>query len=206
VTVTNVTPGVIVISHNLHQAGVAVRGPLSHVGHGRTLTLSNAPPGTYVFEFADVPHHLAPPAQTNQLAAGETLRVTGRWTFADVNANGLADSWEEQYFGAAAPGRPGTLDSDGDGFSDRAEFLAGTNPTNAAARLALRPPLPVASAQLLLGWDAAPGRGYRVQGSADGTAWSALTGWLRAAGTALTATVSRPTNGAPHLFRLEVEP
>ncbi|MFN0067144.1 MAG: S8 family serine peptidase, partial [Limisphaerales bacterium] len=198
ITVTNITPGRIVIANNLSQASVALRGPLSRLDRGDLITVSNAPPGTYVVEWAPVPFYTAPPAVTNDLAGGQTLRLEGRYTFADANSNGLPDAWEVQYFGAAPPGRPAGADTDGDGMSELAEFQAGTNPTNAASRLVLRTPVPTAG-QLFLAWEAAPGRSYRVQGSADAAGWTALTDWLRTSGTASSASVARPTNGAPYL-------
>lgn len=205
ITVTNITPGVIVISNNLSQAGVSLRGPLSRIERGDLITVSNAPPGAYAVEWTEVPFFNVPPAVTNDLAGGQTLRFEGRYTFADANTNALPDAWEVQYFGAAPLGRPAGTDTDGDGMNDLAEFHAGTNPTNAASRLVLRTPVPTAG-QLFLGWEAAPGRSYRVQGSADAAGWSGLTDWLRASGSALSANVPQPTNGTPYLFRLEVKP
>lgn len=47
--------------------------------------------------------------------------------------DGLPDWWELQFFGTTA--RDGSADFDGDGFSDLAEYIADTNPTNAVSRL-----------------------------------------------------------------------
>ena len=60
----------------------------------------------------------------------------------DANDNGVPDQYENylSYLmalqGLAGPYDP-DADSDGDGFSNRAEFLAGTNPLNAADRLTI---------------------------------------------------------------------
>ncbi|HMO64669.1 MAG TPA: hypothetical protein PKE47_05520, partial [Verrucomicrobiota bacterium] len=205
ISVANITPGLLILSNNLSQASVSLRGPLNRLERGDLIVLSNAPPGTYRFEWGDVPWYTTPPSRTNDLVSGQTLLIEGRYTFTDANGNGLPDAWEIQYFGAAPPGRPGTLDSDGDGLNDLAEFLAGTNPTNAASRLALNLPVPTGGGWLF-GWEASPGRSYRMLGSADAQAWSALTGWLRAAGNAQSAVLPPGTNGAPHLFRLEAKP
>lgn len=53
----------------------------------------------------------------------------------DLDGNGLDDAWEIRFFGRAGVD-PGA-DADGDGFGNRAEFLAGTDPTDAASRPAL---------------------------------------------------------------------
>ena len=60
----------------------------------------------------------------------------------DANGNGVPDQYEDylSYLmalqGLAGPYDP-DADSDGDGFSNRVEFLAGTNPLNAADRLVI---------------------------------------------------------------------
>lgn len=53
--------------------------------------------------------------------------------FADANGNGMADNWETDFFGGTntVVGAP-SADPDGDGVVNRLEFIAGSNPTNAA--------------------------------------------------------------------------
>ncbi len=60
-------------------------------------------------------------------------------TVPDADGDGLPDAWEVAYFGAtnAVAGAPGD-DRDGDGASNGAEYLAGTNPTNAQSRFTVR--------------------------------------------------------------------
>ncbi len=50
----------------------------------------------------------------------------------DSDNNGLPDYWEQQYFHTLTGTSP-TADPDGDGMSNLQEFLADTNPTNAAS-------------------------------------------------------------------------
>jgi hypothetical protein len=50
----------------------------------------------------------------------------------DSDNNGLPDYWEEQYFHTLTGTSP-TADPDGDGMSNLQEFMADTNPTNAAS-------------------------------------------------------------------------
>jgi hypothetical protein len=56
------------------------------------------------------------------------VEVTAVDPNADGNANGIADSWEQQYF----PGQSvdPNADSDGDGTSNLMEYIAGTIPTS----------------------------------------------------------------------------
>jgi hypothetical protein len=60
---------------------------------------------------------------------------------ADFDRDGMADSWEVLYGFNTNSVADAALDSDGDGMINRGEYVAGTNPTNAASvlRLALTP-------------------------------------------------------------------
>ena len=64
---------------------------------------------------------------TNRSGRVEVLYSTGNSSNPDVDGNGIADAWEQLYFPNGAPS-PET-DSDGDGASNRFEYIAGTNPT-----------------------------------------------------------------------------
>ncbi len=59
-------------------------------------------------------------AHSNPLVAGD---------FPDTDSDGLNDGWETFYFGNLATGN---VDSDSDGFSNSAEMLAGSSPTDPA--------------------------------------------------------------------------
>ncbi|MBL9126273.1 MAG: choice-of-anchor J domain-containing protein, partial [Verrucomicrobiales bacterium] len=206
VTVSTFVPGTLVLSNNLHQATVSLRGPLNRVDRGLVTVITNAPPGEYRVEFGDVPFHVTPSPRTNNLVEGATLVVRGDYAFPDSNADGISDLWEERYLGGAAAGHQPDEDRDGDGASDLAEFLAGSNPTNAVSNLRLMPPASIGAGGLSLKWESALGHAYRVWGSSNAVSWAPMTEWLRAAGTAQSTTVPAPTPGSPYLYRLQVEP
>jgi hypothetical protein len=205
-SVDSYVPGTLILSNNLHQASVALRGPVSRTERGRLTVLTNLPPGDYTFEYAAVPFLQAPPTAAHTLVGGATLVVSGAYTFPDTNADGVSDLWEERYLGGIRPGHRPDDDADADGFPDLAEFLAGTNPTNATSRLLLLAPQTTATGDLVLRWESAAGRGYRVHGTADAVRWEPVGDWQRAASSASSATVPGPPNGLPYLFRLEAQP
>jgi hypothetical protein len=108
--------------------------------------------------------------------------------------------WMEQYFGNNISAWPSTTaDSDGDGMSNYQEFLAGTNPTNAASvlRVQIGKTSPgqqsnqalqtqqsgQASLGMYVSWNTQPGLTYQVQMTTDFTSWSNVGAPRFAAGT-----------------------
>jgi len=91
----------------------------------------------------------------------------------DDNANGLPDDWEAQNFGIDQSVWPTpTFDSDGDGVSNRNEFLAGTDPKDASSFLHVA--LVETVQGPLVKWNSRPGGIYQVQWSADLKVWNNL--------------------------------
>jgi hypothetical protein len=206
VTISNAASGTIVISNNLSQARFTLTGPLNRTGQGISTVITNAPTGQYVLTFNAVPFYQTPAPQTNTLVASANLLFQGNYTFTDANANGISDAWEQQFLGSVSTNHPATIDTDGDGMTDYAEFIAGTNPTNAASKLALSVPLSPTSGMVQLTWTTVPGRAYRLDMSTNGTTWAPVTDWVLAAGGISGYTLSAPASGVAYLFRLAVRP
>ncbi|MCE9616095.1 MAG: DUF2341 domain-containing protein [Lentisphaerae bacterium] len=86
---------------------------------------------------------------------------------ADANHNGIPDAWERAHFGGEGlPPDGGADDPDADTSDNWAEYVAGTDPTNAVDRLALA--IRAADPTVVVTWD-----GRR----ADGAGYEGLTRW-----------------------------
>lgn len=206
IEVSSPARGLIQVTNNLSAAVFVLTGPVSRAGQGAEWVLSNAPPGQYVIEFGAVPYYDTPAPQTNMLQAGGRLAFAGHYSFADANANGLPDGWEQDYFGTVDPGRSPAWDSDGDGASDYAEFIAGTNPTNrlSVLQVVAEPP---AGPGLTLRWASVVGRAYRIAASDDLVNWVPVTPWRRSnRGGPMSETLSVPAGVPARFFRVEVRP
>jgi hypothetical protein len=79
----------------------------------------------------------------------------------DSDHDGLPDDWETYYFGGLGP--DGTADADGDGQSNLAEYIAGTNPGDAVSVLRLTAEWSASAQAVTLSWPAAALRKYTVR-------------------------------------------
>jgi hypothetical protein len=80
---------------------------------------------------------------------------------ADFDRDGMADNWEAQYGFATNNVADAALDADNDGMSNVQEYVAGTNPTNAASFLKLD--LLGVAGQVTLAFAATSNRNYTVE-------------------------------------------
>ncbi len=206
VTVTNILPGTIQVTNNIWEAPFILTGPIFRNGKGTSLLVTNAPPGQYIVTYGDVPYYQTPTPQTNNLVSGGLAVFQGNYIFTDANSNAIADAWETNYFGTVSTNRTRLTDSDSDGMSDYAEFIAGTDPMSAASKFQISSVTILPGGYVRLSWPSAVGHAYRVQGSTNGANWSPVSGWIQAttAGTTFTLPPSGP--GPPYLFRIEVQP
>ncbi len=111
----------------------------------------------------------------------------------DTDSDGLPDDWEDFYFGNLAQGA--NDDPDGDGVNNLAEYLAGTNPTQAASVFRI-----LTTNQNVLHWPHLPSRPPTVEFSDDLTHWEVVTNAAIIYPTSLTAEWSDPSPSATNRF------
>jgi glucose/arabinose dehydrogenase len=100
--------------------------------------------------------------------AGQIYRIVWR----DSDGDGMADDWEQQYFGSATAASP-SEDADGDGFTNLQEFVAWTDPTRSASALRITA-IDRAGADIVVSFTAEPGRRYRLERNTElgGGGWT----------------------------------
>ena len=84
----------------------------------------------------------------------------------DTDGNGLPDWWELQFFGRLT-GANSIGDFDYDGASDLAEWVAGTNPTNADSCLRVFAPATNSTFGCTIQWPGVAGKSYRLERATD---------------------------------------
>jgi len=110
---------------------------------------------------------------TDGRVSPQSSSASGRTYGADGNADGIPDEWQISHWGATASkwGAPGD-DSDGDGMSNQQEFMAGTDPRDAAS--SLKTEVQTVQGALYFKWNTVPGKVYQMQFSSDFQSWTNL--------------------------------
>jgi subtilisin family serine protease len=121
----------------------------------------------------------------------------------DSNTNSLPDWWEQQFFGQLI-GTNVVADPDQDGANTLAEWLAGTNPTNAASSLRLTATRGAANT-VQFQWPSTAGRFYRLLGATHPAGpFSPLS--TNIAATVPLNTLTNSMTTPQRYYRLQIEP
>ncbi len=204
IEVSTIYRGKIMVTNNLAQASFELKGAETIRGEGQSWTSPKLLAGTYVTTWSPVDYYITPKPQTNLLSTN-TLTLAGIYTFPDINQNRISDIWEAHEFGSVAPDRTVHSDSDADGQSDYAEFIAGTDPNSPESRLTLGLPEMIDGGRLQFQWNAIPGKNYRIRSSTNLKTWNDLP-WVRP-NTMTGALIVPNVSGIPaQWFQLEVHP
>lgn len=147
------------------------------------------------------------PGASGQLTWYDRRGVSNPPAPPDANENGLPDEWEETWFGGWTNGTA-DADTDGDGFSNRQEYLADTNPTNAASHIRLAN-FTVTDGQQALVHNSSADRAYKLF-SRDGLqsgagAWKAVTGYVAGNGGDLILTDTNAASDSVRFYKVEVD-
>ena len=125
--------------------------------------------------------------------------ATTNTTYGSIMYSGIPAEWMARYFGEDWP--LASADSDGDGASNKNEFLAGTDPTDANSVLRVR--LQPTAQGLYLNWNTQVGLMYQVQSAATaGGGWTNVGGPRFAAGTVDSKYVGGGAAGYYRIVRL----
>ena len=107
----------------------------------------------------------------NLVGTPPTLEIEGTVVSStDADGDGLPDDWEVFYFGSLS--QDAQEDSDSDGISNLNEYLAGTDPTDAASGLRILDIRQEATGTVVLRFPFAASRTYSVESSSDLKSWS----------------------------------
>ena len=119
--------------------------------------------------------------------------------------DGLDDDWELAYFNTLS--RDGSGDFDGDGQTDRQEFLAGTDPTNSGAVLRALTVTPLNGGNVTILWSSVAGRNYSVQfkNNVEDSAWTTLVQNIRATGSTTSAVDNSASAATRRFYRVVLQ-
>lgn len=179
----------------------------NYLGTLRFTVPAGAQPGqTYTVAFANADG--APDEATQYTFESKRAAVTVLAAAAPVT-DITSDEWKLHFFGSltAANAGPGA-DPDLDGVANWAEYVAGTDPNDAASLLqvtSVTSELAGNQRQVTLSWLSAPGKAYEILASSNptGGGWSVLNS-ASGDGSVLQYTDNNP--GGPRFYRLRVLP
>ena len=122
----------------------------------------------------------------------------------DSDRDGIPNSWETANGLNPNSAADALLDSDGDGNSNRSEFLAGTDPQDPRSFFKVVAFIETgAPDSYTLLWDSVPGRRYRITRSNDLIAWTKMEGGDIVATGTTTEVAIESSGEAKELYRVE---
>jgi subtilisin family serine protease len=172
-----------------------------HVAGAVAFAAMNFPSDTMAQRIARITGNVTPvPALAGLMASGGRLNLL---KMIDTEGDGLPDWWETGEFGDLS--RTAAGDEDADGFSNLDEFLAATDPGDAASRLAFSAISVVedgAQTHLDLAFPSVEDTGYRVEwsGTLEAGSWLPLGAPLTGTGGLLQVRDTDALNAAPRRF------
>jgi len=209
VVITNYWPAnAIFISATASQGSCSTNDNHTLIANLGSLGVSSVASVTVVVAFPVTATGMATNDATATAAQRDAYVPNNRVTFtaeiqADTDADGLPDVWEQTHFGNPTHA-VASADADGDGQSNLHEYLAGTEPLNAAS--ALRVTGSAFASGFILDWPGVPGKTYQVQFcDALGSGWTDLPGARYTAGAGQTSLVHTDTTAvASRFYRVRV--
>ncbi len=144
-----------------------------------------------------------------ELETDGRLRVLGPYAVATGEALTLND-WSRKVFTAEQRDRPEVsnpdADPDGDGLTNRQEFLAGTAPTSAASVFALSSCRKLDGDVVRIEWSSVPGAVYRIESSdSPGGPFAVIRDGIRATPPKNAVEIAAPGSGTLTVYRVRVE-
>lgn len=123
----------------------------------------------------------------------------------DTDGDDLPDDWELEN-GLAVGTDDSALDADGDGQSNLAEYLAGTDPRSSASVFAITSVGAPDSGTVTVTWSGIAGRTYQLWSSADLTTWTPVNPPVFCATTGPVAAAAPTEGSAARFFKVAVVP
>jgi hypothetical protein len=171
--------------------------PLNHPA----MAVSRSQTGTAVIDIDGNQLHLKFLPEIGDVS--DSFTIIKPWNSTDGDSDGMPDEYEREF--ALNPiAADGDADNDGDGSSNRDEFLAGTDPNDPRSRLAAG--LSATGAGFVVRFESVPGRTYGVERCADliNPVWISVVSGIAGSGKEISVT-DPAVSATARFYRIKVE-